>query len=218
MTRSKTLINNLYRLGLSVSYQRIIDLEEKLATAVSERFEEDECVVPASLRKGLFTIGALDNLDPNPSSTTASSTFHGTAISVFQLPQENNPGYARPPLVFPPKGKSHKLPDEYATVNPVELNTNNITVPIRPTHDLKETCIKEESKKEEKWVEHVRPKLENSHILQSDDRITWAAYHSTANNEDQQPALSALLPLFYEKVCKLIELFVVVFLKRKEKI
>lgn len=35
-----------------------------------ERFKEEGIVSPVHLRKGLFTIGALDNLDHNPSSTT----------------------------------------------------------------------------------------------------------------------------------------------------
>ncbi|KAJ7386171.1 hypothetical protein OS493_010564 [Desmophyllum pertusum] len=97
MTRSRTLIAKLYQMGISVFYQRIMKLEDMLATSISERFEMDGCVAPACLRKGVFTIGALDNLDHNPSSTTATS-FHGTGISVFQLPTENNPGEERPPV------------------------------------------------------------------------------------------------------------------------
>ena len=33
-TRSKKLVNNLYKLGLSISYDRVIELENSLATAV----------------------------------------------------------------------------------------------------------------------------------------------------------------------------------------
>ena len=58
-TRSKTLINKMYHLGLSVSYQRILELEESLATSISEIFEKDGYVAPACLRKGIFTIDAL---------------------------------------------------------------------------------------------------------------------------------------------------------------
>lgn len=110
MTRRKTLISKFYQLGLSVSYQRIVELEDMLATSVSERFAVDDCVVPACLRSGIFTIGALDNLDHNPSSTTASSSFHGTGISVFQLPTAHSPGEKRPPLILPPNGTGHALP------------------------------------------------------------------------------------------------------------
>ena len=43
-------------------------------------------MVPTQLRHGLFTAGALDNLDHNPSSTTAKDSFHGTGISFFSTP------------------------------------------------------------------------------------------------------------------------------------
>lgn len=71
MTRSKKLIEQLYQMGISISYDRVMELEEWIATSVCEWFEEDGVVAPAGLQKGLFTVGALDNIDHNPSSTTA---------------------------------------------------------------------------------------------------------------------------------------------------
>ena len=85
-TRSKKIITQLYDLGLSVSYDRVLQLESQLATAVCENFQDKGTVVPAQLRHGLFTVGAFDNLDHNPSSTTAKGSFHGTGISLFQFP------------------------------------------------------------------------------------------------------------------------------------
>ena len=101
-----------------------------LAVSVSERYKEDACAVPPCLRHGLFTIGALDNLDHNPSSTTASSSFHGTGISVFQLPTAMNQGQERPHVMLNTSTNAIRtLHSDYATVKPVELNTNNVTVP-----------------------------------------------------------------------------------------
>ena len=37
------------------------------ATAVCKQFEDEGVVCPAKLRKDLFVVGALDNLDYNPS-------------------------------------------------------------------------------------------------------------------------------------------------------
>ena len=73
-------------LGLSVSYDRILQLENQLANSVC-LYAEDIGLVAMfpQLRHGHFTVGALDNLDHNPSSTTATDAFHGTAISLFQL-------------------------------------------------------------------------------------------------------------------------------------
>ncbi len=61
-------------------------------TAICERFEENKFVAPACLRKGLFTMGALDNLDHNPSSTISLNSFHGIGISLFQFPTRINTG------------------------------------------------------------------------------------------------------------------------------
>ena len=56
-------MNTLYGMGMSVSYDRVLEIENSLATAVCKRFEKENLVCPANLRKGLTTIGALDNLD-----------------------------------------------------------------------------------------------------------------------------------------------------------
>jgi len=70
-------------MGLSISYDRFMALEDWMATSVCERFEKDGVVFSVCLRKGLFTVGALDNLDHKPSSTTSITSFHGTAVSLF---------------------------------------------------------------------------------------------------------------------------------------
>ena len=66
-TRSKKLISELYQLGLSVSYDRILELEKQIASSCCEQTNEIGLVCPRQLKHGLFTAGALDNLDHNPS-------------------------------------------------------------------------------------------------------------------------------------------------------
>ena len=79
-------------MGLSISYDRIMEIEDWIATATCERFVEDGVVSPASLKRQIFTVGALDNLDHNPSSTTSLTSSHGTGISLFQFTrQESGP-------------------------------------------------------------------------------------------------------------------------------
>ena len=70
-------------LGLSVSYDRIFQLENQLAVAVCEDIVKEDIVkkgvvCPAQLRKELFTSGALADLDHNLTSSTATDSFHGT--------------------------------------------------------------------------------------------------------------------------------------------
>ena len=130
LTRCKKLITELYQLGLSMSYDRLMEMEDWLATAVSKQFKEDGFVSPVCLKKGLFSVGALDNLDHNPSSTTATSSFHGTGISVFQFPRECHPGDGRPPITAPPSDSDkHSILDSYAIVPPTELKTTAMSVP-----------------------------------------------------------------------------------------
>ena len=47
-------------------------------------------VCPPNLLQGLFTAGAIDNIDHNTSSTTTTGSFHGTGISLFQHPNEHS--------------------------------------------------------------------------------------------------------------------------------
>ena len=40
----------------------------------------------------LYTVGALDNIDHNPTSTSATGCLYGTAISIMQHPTKDNLG------------------------------------------------------------------------------------------------------------------------------
>ena len=82
-TRSKKILNSLHKLGISISYKRVIEVENSLGSGICKRFEDEGIVCPLQLRKSLFTVGALDNIDHNFSSTTAQGSFHGTGISIF---------------------------------------------------------------------------------------------------------------------------------------
>ena len=118
LTRSRKLVNSLYKLEVSISYNRVNELENLLANAVCERFEEEGLVCPGNLRIGLFTVGVLDNIDHNPSSTSAQGSFHGTGISVFQFPTSTNPGVSRPPIIVNSETSNAKcsLPHQYTNV------------------------------------------------------------------------------------------------------
>ena len=70
-TRCRKLITQFYHMGISISYDRVLGLEDRIATSLCEQYEEDGVVSPVCLKKGLFTVGAIDNLDYNPYSTTS---------------------------------------------------------------------------------------------------------------------------------------------------
>ena len=94
-TRSKTLIEKFAKLGLSVSYDRVLQVDRILQQNQCMQFENDGMVCPFSFRKGILTVGAIDNIDHNPSLTTSKGSLHGTAITVTQLPTEDNQGLER---------------------------------------------------------------------------------------------------------------------------
>ena len=56
-------VNNLYSMGVSVSYDQVLEIESSIATALCKWFEEETLVCPANLRHGLVTMGALDDFD-----------------------------------------------------------------------------------------------------------------------------------------------------------
>ena len=199
ISRSKKLIQQLYQMGLSISYDRVMELEDWLATSVCESFEEDGVVFPASLRKGLFTVGALDNLDHNPTSTTSMTSFHGTAVSLFQFPIESRSGESLPPVPIPPVGPhKHCLPERYATVPAVALKTSAVRVPACCTRPL-QSSLEEAKAKEEGWIKNAIQLLDKENLCR-EDVIAWTAYHASLQPPVYDPiALCALLPLFYEK-------------------
>ena len=83
-TRDKSLIETLYRLGMCISYDRLLSISTYITNSVIDMYDKDGVICPSKLRGGIFTTAALDNIDYNPSSTSAQDSFHGTAISLVQ--------------------------------------------------------------------------------------------------------------------------------------
>ena len=86
VTRSRGLIDTLFNLGMCVSYDRLLQLTSDIANAVCQSFRAEDVVCPPRLHSGLFTTGAVDNVDHNPSSATAKDSFHGTGVLLVQHP------------------------------------------------------------------------------------------------------------------------------------
>jgi hypothetical protein len=66
--------------------------QQQLGDAAVSKYMEEGVVCPAVMRKGLFTTAAMDNIDHNPTATTATTSFHGTSISLFQHLSTDNEG------------------------------------------------------------------------------------------------------------------------------
>ena len=89
-TRKRQLIDILHENGISISYDRVLEVSALLGESVVNQYVVDGVVCPPILRKGLFTTSAIDNIDHNPTATTANTSCHGKSVSMFQHPTLNN--------------------------------------------------------------------------------------------------------------------------------
>ena len=204
-TRSKKIINELFQLGISASYNRVDDLMNGLGTAVCNRFQQDGVVCPLYLNCGLFTVGALDNIDYNPSSTTAERSFHGTWISLFQFPSSSVDGtQSRLPITLPlgkPDRNIH-LPESYTTVPAVSVKTTELAVSKTAYTEAFLGNLQQAMAQEDCWAQHALSTVDKE--VRSTDVITWSSYHGSMNRPPCiSPVISGLLPLSYEKAFSL---------------
>ena len=83
-SRSKTMINwPHFCAGISISYNRLLDIKRDLANQTLHQYERDRVFIPCNLKTNIFTIIGMDNIDHNARSTTATKHYHGTSFSVF---------------------------------------------------------------------------------------------------------------------------------------
>ena len=121
-TRKKGIIERLSSLGLSISYTQVLALSTVLGNDVLYQYEEHKVVCPPALRKNVFTAAAIDNVDHNPSSTSAECSFHGTGISLFQHITEEEPGVAQHKKSIQSSSKKlSQLPSIYADITPISV-------------------------------------------------------------------------------------------------
>lgn len=122
------------------------------------------------MRGSVFTTAAVDNIDHNPSSTTAKESFHGTAISLFQHPSFTGVGVSRSLVIA---GGSEKGCDKKIVINfpyhftNIPIVTSTITNLTIPPADLLTLCredITEHIKNEYLRLDNVREVLERSDV------------------------------------------------------
>ena len=91
-----------------------------LGNNLQNHYNTVKIVCPPNLISNGFTTVVLDNIDHNPSSTTAEGSFHGTGISLFQHRTMKNPGMERyKEKTDSLKRKLLQLPAVYANVSSI---------------------------------------------------------------------------------------------------
>ena len=89
-TRKKSLVNKLAHEGLNISYKRIKSSKRCINNQLCSKYFAEDIACPPKLQTGLFASAAIDNIDHNQSSATATTSFHGTSITIFQHTDHSN--------------------------------------------------------------------------------------------------------------------------------
>ena len=84
INRNKKLIDILHHLRLYLPYKHVMSIHQRFGYAVIDQIRDEDLLCPRSLKKGILTVSAGDNIYHNSSSTTSINSFHGTTISMFQ--------------------------------------------------------------------------------------------------------------------------------------
>lgn len=142
-TRKRGIVDQLFELGMAISYDRVLEISTSMGNSVTDRFQKERVVCPTNMSNQLFTTAAVDNIDHNPSSTTAKGSFHGTGISLFQHCHGNLPGENRTVINISndlPKRKLIPLPEDYCNVPPVQLPKKDLVIPAEQKEQLSSNC------------------------------------------------------------------------------
>ena len=198
-TRRKDLIDELHQVGLSISYDRVIQIQTQTANGVIDRFVQDGVVCPTSLRFGILTTGQLDNIDHNTSATSAQSSFHGTSISLTQHVGDNE-GINRfqSDNLITEASKHRKtiqnLPESYVQVPSVKLPKEDPKP--KKLEPIDQPAILHDQKSQQ-WLSSVSSAIKDEARMEKPSNISFSAYFA-ANQvaPPKRPAISGLLPLF----------------------
>jgi hypothetical protein len=204
LTRSQDIVNILHKSGLGISYKRVLAISTDIANSVLKMYDTNGVVVPPQLSKSSFTTGVVDNVDINPSSTTAMDSFDGTSISLIQHGSGSDITHIS---VFDESvmGKTHvaQLPLHYTHVEPIAFAANDLMVPHCALDQL--CAVPPSAAKhvtQHNWLEQCRlfTSVHDSDIVTevSDAPTSWAAFHSQQHMSVQPLSKVALLPLLHD--------------------
>ena len=206
-SRSRQLIEDMYHVGLSVSYDRVLELIKMFYEELRRAYIEHGCFFPRILRKYLFTVWLKDNIDVNPKANFNKSSYHGTSSSVVQFRHTKDDGEKFPPTQFPEKvsresKKLAPLPSDYTSVTnvyPAKFNTDLYAPPsldhVSPTEFPNyNSAVAEELT----WLGKCTDILSNlDHTLIPG----WASHHASQKRGIlSQQGINSILPLHRDKV------------------
>ena len=116
------MVNKFSSRGLCISSNLVDEIQSAITQNVCQQYRLKETVCPDSLFENLFITTAINSIDYNETSSTSSSHFHGTSISMFQhydnLIGKENITYNFSKAVYE-KERNFELPLYYNDISPV---------------------------------------------------------------------------------------------------
>jgi hypothetical protein len=196
-TRKRSVVDKLNSLGLSISYDRVQEIESSLTNAKCKSYEQIGHVIPSCLSEGVFTTAAIDNIDHNPSSTTSTDSFHGSSVTIIQHPDTPKPisKSTSGELLWSRKVNS-KLPDTYTAL---PATGNVVSEP--PMTTVNASPIASEPITIEQltpWLNYVQESVYN---ISTANKMSFAAFHAERNVHPATiPCHNTLLPLLTDHI------------------
>ena len=78
------MIGNISILGMCIFQERFMQLPAGMVNTVIDVNKKEGVVLPSNLRKGLFSNTSVDNIDVETKSSSAVTSLHGRAASIYQ--------------------------------------------------------------------------------------------------------------------------------------
>ena len=118
----------------------------------------------------------------------------------MQLSSHTYSGIVRDPIVIDWSSlRKLSLPEEYANVPAVSCKTDRLSVPHLAFDNEATGLLVAGRADEEKWFDHSLQLLTKESLMK-DYYVSWAAFHASLESDPlYPPAITTLLPLFYEK-------------------
>ena len=195
-TRKKSIVEKLAEEWLSISYNRVKDIQETITKQLCKKYNEEEIFCPPLLKPHLFTTAAIDNIDHNPSSTTAKSSFHGTSISLFQHEVSNNISETfKLDTDTALSSIEVKLPDQYTDILPTRSGKPEYPAkpPLLNGTFPSTSLILNDASEWLKIFKEMNDEVDSKHE-------SFAAFYSETSQSTDNKDTSTLLPLLLESV------------------
>ena len=209
LTRSRKLIDDLFRPGLCISYDRVLELTKILYERLRESYSKYGCFFPQIFRKGIFSVWLKDNV--NPKTNFARMSYHGTSSSIIQFVTDEDEGEDFPHSEFSNKVSSGSkklmpLPAEYTKVQNLysaRSNSCKLWAPPFPTfsESTEFSTFDNAVFDELSWLMKFNTLMNST----SEEYVIlppgWSAHHASQKRGFKHPpGINTILPLLRDKV------------------